>query len=412
MGFVRVMTQNYYFSANQNAKRLHGVPPPTGWFLTDVQSPRHRVSHTMTNKNKNKNANKQQRNSGSGDNLGPKSRQLAVFRPPVEPSVRAQLSTSKKAPIPQFLLAQLRPFDVRAFGVKVPDEATFPSSVADSRDIFTLSTTAIGGAGLVFRSAPGAAVLNTVPATSTSWTFAAAFGSSVPIDNYTALTANFSALRTVAYGLKISTRQSATVASGFLHVALVPDIGDQSTWQFPTTVGMMEYCEAYRRIPIADLIQDEVLVAGKYYDQTAFQYHDLTASAQSYPGGQNSSMNGWGAIQIWIEAPASVVNALDIDCVYHYEGIVGKSSTTTLMKATPAAPHSPAEMAATSYVLDQVDSVVVTEEQYETSLWSTIKGCYNTGIQIATGLAPIVSAIAPQYGVPMMAATALLPKNI
>ncbi len=41
------MTQNYYFSANQNAKRLHGVPK---WFSADVQSPCHRVSHTMTNK--------------------------------------------------------------------------------------------------------------------------------------------------------------------------------------------------------------------------------------------------------------------------------------------------------------------------------------------------------------------------
>jgi hypothetical protein len=43
------MTQNYYFSAKQNAKRLHGVPK---WFFHNVQSPCHRVSHTMTKKNK------------------------------------------------------------------------------------------------------------------------------------------------------------------------------------------------------------------------------------------------------------------------------------------------------------------------------------------------------------------------
>lgn len=43
------MTQNYYFSANQNAKRLHGVPK---WLPVDVQSPSHRVSHTMRKKNK------------------------------------------------------------------------------------------------------------------------------------------------------------------------------------------------------------------------------------------------------------------------------------------------------------------------------------------------------------------------
>lgn len=51
------MTQNYYFSAKQNAKRLHGVPI---WLSHDVQSPCHRVSHTMTNKTRRKVAVKQQ----------------------------------------------------------------------------------------------------------------------------------------------------------------------------------------------------------------------------------------------------------------------------------------------------------------------------------------------------------------
>jgi hypothetical protein len=53
MGLIGVMTQNYYFSANQNAKRLHGVPK---WLPINVQSPGHRVSHTMTNKTKQKKA--------------------------------------------------------------------------------------------------------------------------------------------------------------------------------------------------------------------------------------------------------------------------------------------------------------------------------------------------------------------
>lgn len=104
MGFEWVIAQNCYFSAKQNAKRLHGAPgrlitkniikrkdktefPPWEYpggrnqkyitkksactqksisilmnqFHSDVQSPCHRVSHTMTNKtNKNKQKRKQQ----------------------------------------------------------------------------------------------------------------------------------------------------------------------------------------------------------------------------------------------------------------------------------------------------------------------------------------------------------------
>lgn len=60
MGLGSVMTQNYYFSANQNAKRLHGVPK---WFLPNVQSPCRRVSHIMTKKNK---QNKQRKNAING----------------------------------------------------------------------------------------------------------------------------------------------------------------------------------------------------------------------------------------------------------------------------------------------------------------------------------------------------------
>lgn len=55
MGFMRVIAQNCYFSANQKAERLHGASVR---FRMDVQSPLHRASHTMKNRKKNNNRKK------------------------------------------------------------------------------------------------------------------------------------------------------------------------------------------------------------------------------------------------------------------------------------------------------------------------------------------------------------------
>lgn len=51
MGSKHVIAQNCYFSANQKAERLHGA---SARLCLDVQSPLHRVSHTMKNKKNNK----------------------------------------------------------------------------------------------------------------------------------------------------------------------------------------------------------------------------------------------------------------------------------------------------------------------------------------------------------------------
>ena len=57
MGLNSVMTQNYYFSANQNAKRLHGVPiyrSPFIYSCCSMYSPHVMSIPYMTNKNRNR----------------------------------------------------------------------------------------------------------------------------------------------------------------------------------------------------------------------------------------------------------------------------------------------------------------------------------------------------------------------
>lgn len=270
-----------------------------------------------------------------------------------------------KNQIPQFTVASIDPFCPQAFGVKVPDEANMPSATAYSRNQLSWSTTTIGGVGGTFRFDAGNFWVAAVPVTSTTWSWPT-FATTNYVINQPALNANFQLLRTVAFGLKVVTRQSAFNASGFVHIALIPESLTGTSYSYPTSVSFMEYAPYYRRIPLADLIEDEVTINGKYTDQTAFRYLSPNVSDVGASGGYNINFqsSGWSAIQVWIEAPPSITNVIDIEVIHHFEGLTA-SAAFGVIEETPAAPCSPCVMAATSFVTERVEPVQVNREDEE-----------------------------------------------
>lgn len=308
-----------------------------------------------------------------------------------------------KASLPQFTIAQVDAFCPEAFGVKVPDDATAPSCVAFSRDEVSLNTTAAGGIGIAFRYNPVATVVFPATVSSSTWTWPAAFGNSAAVSNSAALQSNFNALRTVAHGVKITTRQSAFNASGFVHVALVADSGtNQTTWSYPTSISAMEYAPYYRRIPIADLIEDEVLVMNKYTDHTAFRYIDpnhgdnnstflTTGLGTAYDYGFPTS--GWMAILVWVEGPASITSAVDVEYIHHYECLT--QSNAGIIAITKAAPCSPAILAATSYVVEHSEPISATREDEDNigPFWRDVSTLFTTGLRVANGVVSGVKTV-------------------
>jgi hypothetical protein len=290
--------------------------------------------------------------------------------------------------LPYFAAAQYNPFSSEVLGVKVPDESTAPSCTAFGRGRFNYSTGVLGGCGTVFRYHAQSTAVNVTPATSTSWVMPAGFAGIASITNVSAVQANFSILRTVAWGIKIDCRQSYTNASGFVHVAQIGDPTDGSTWNWPTSVAQMEFAPAYRRIPIADLIDSNVLVCGRYTDNSAFSYYN--PGNPDVPGGREKSTPGWMGIMVWVEAPASTANVLDIEYMAHYEAISASTNATSgVVLETKAAPYSPTVMAATNYAVDTVEPIRVVENGKENTrdYWRDLEGAYNIGCDIANGVA-------------------------
>jgi hypothetical protein len=218
------------------------------------------------------------------------------------------------------------------------------------------------------------------------------------VSNAAALNANYNLLRTVAFGIKIETRQSAFNAAGFLHIALVPEQLEGSTnFAYPTSVSGMEYAPYYRRIPIADLIEDEITVCGKYTDPgTAFRYFAPSFSDVNTPYPSAFNASGWSGIMVWVEAPGlSIQNVVDVELIHHYEGLVQNSANGGVIEITRAAPHSPAIMAATSYITDRVEPIQANREDEENtgSFWSYAGKLFPIALKVATGVFPVLSPL-------------------
>jgi hypothetical protein len=443
IGSVEVIDQNLVSSANQNAKRLHGSPYKP-WeeyfhrissvidaylsylkcaillllvisfleglkvygFSIDVQSRlslRHPIQMTNKQKPKQKKMAASSNHSKSGAIKAPKGvprgqpeKEMINGRPVFGPeNSNNKIKKANKGPaMPQFAIAQIDPFTKAAYGCKVNDESTAESIVAVSHNEVSMSTgNSYGGTGIVFMGDAVASYVGVgAVSSSTAWAYAASFANTTQASNITALQNNVAELRTVAWGLKINSRQSFTNASGVVHIAQVPVIFDSNstTYQFPTTVAQMEYSSFYKRVPIADLIESELIVTGRYTDTSAFMYRDpnLLAYSNAATNSYIATSTGWMAIVVWIEAPISTTNAIDVEQIVHYECMPKETGGTAgILTATPAAPHSPTIMAATSYVQQCLPSVKVVSPDNEDDFWSIAKDAWNVGVKIANGVA-------------------------
>jgi len=309
---------------------------------------------------------------------------------------RKQKGLPGRVLLPQFTTSQLDVFDSRSFGVKIPDESSAPSAVAFSRNLGPINTGTTGFGTVVYRYHPLNYAVVALPAVGPNWTFSPAFAGGIPVSNQTPLTVSFGALRTAAFGIKISTRQAYTAASGFVHVALVPDVIDRATWAYPLSISAMEYAPVYRRIPVADLVENDIIVMSKFTDATGFRYYDpnnadFIASAVTAP----FNTTGWMSIIITIEGPASVANAIDVEYLSHYEGLVAAAAGQGVIEVTKAAPHSPAIMASTSFVVEEIQQIRVCtdDDNEEPSFWTDAVQAFKLGVNIANGISQLTSNI-------------------
>jgi hypothetical protein len=318
---------------------------------------------------------------------------------PVLGAKKKQNSKGKKG-LPQFAIAHVDAFCEEAFGVKVPDDSTFPSATAFTKTETTLSasTTTTTSVASAFYVDPRTYWTYSGTPSAGAWTWAASYGSYAANPNLSAILNNFSLIRPVACSFRITTPASYTNAQGYVHLAMVADLRDGTTWNFPTSLAAMLVSPYYQRIPIADLIQNTCVINSYYSDQSAFRYLDPNeGNGPVYNVTLPST--GWGALVVYCDGLTAVSGApaVSVEQIVHWECIVPGGAVPGIVMETKAAPNSPAVLAATQYLVEEMSPIRVVEDAVNqaSGVWNTIESIFKTGIDIANGVASTFSLLSP-----------------
>jgi len=233
--------------------------------------------------------------------------------------------------MPRFLLAQVDPFNKDSCHARVPDDSTAPSSSFFTYDEFSLgpnNTITNGAIAAWFMPNPQQFVAAGTSVDQVSWSWVAAYGGTTATSKQSVLNSQFRLSRPVAHGIRITCGLAPTSVTGYCHVALYSlSLYNQSTWNLPTTLSGMTELPFYRRVTLASLTQNPMIVSNKFLDQTAFRYSDINSNeAASAAKGTFQVANSWMGIMVVVEgtgliggATTSITPAITIENICHFE---------------------------------------------------------------------------------------------
>lgn len=257
----------------------------------------------------------------------------------------------------RFKLAQANPFHPEAVGVKYPDANSTPSCSIQCADTITLVTNASGGTTKGFRPVITGSWVDD-SGTMLSWS--AAFGGMQDSSRKSSITSNFNQIRPVAHGIRLTSALSPNSVTGFVHVSLhQPNMFNQTTWDFPTSVAQMCNAVTYKKIPLAVLCTKALTFVNRTVDFSSERYFDPSSDLTATGTDLTFQNTGWGVIIVAIEGAPASQSVVQVEQLVHYEAIPLKSGVAD---ASPAARFSPTVIADTTDFVNNADPIVITDQ--------------------------------------------------
>lgn len=304
---------------------------------------------------------------GGGYNNRPATRTVYV-RAPVKRRKRRTVKRRKVMAKPKakaltrFEVAQVNPFHQDAIGCKIPDANSMPSCCVQMLDTATMTTDAVfGGAVMAFRPYPtGVRVSGASVASATTWTWAAAFGNQTNSTRLSSITGNFSLVRPVAHGIRLTSALSPNTVTGFVHIGIfASDIFNVTTWDFPANVSDLSNIALYKKIPLALLCGKSATIVNRTVDFSSERYFDPASDLVAQGSDISFQTTGWGTIIVFVEGASVATGALQVEMLTHLEAIPLK---TGLADASAAARYSPATIGEVTDFVNRSDPVVVSDQ--------------------------------------------------
>lgn len=383
-----VMAQNRLSRANQNAERLHGAPSRLP--INEQSSPLCCIPYynmpNRRNKQNAKNATALVLSSKKQQSQYTAVRQASTYKPVNTATYR----------MPQYVKALLDPFAQEGHGVKVPDVNQMPSIATTVWGYGYIDADANGISAMMVTADPNDDNYLSGAATGSSWIWGGGGTTgweTIPTATNQAMVnfrANVSTYRNVAWGIKVSCPRSIAEAAGTVHVCLVPsDYGEAPGASMPTSIGGMKTMPGYMNVPVANLIQDSLVIPGRLMDEGAFRYR---ASGRPWfvhttdPQLNLETSTGWSHILVVVEgAPASMFKILNVESVRHLEGVARPSTAAMTANITPA-PYLPQVISAAMNMMRDIPYTRILDGSAATTMigwWKTAEAAFQNASRIA-----------------------------
>lgn len=276
----------------------------------------------------------------------------------------------RRSALPQFTLAQFKPFSLKAKGVRIPDRNTaesMPFSAVDTGFLTTDSGATANPVGFVISPNPNiyrafVAGGSTVGSTTSTMAIQGSWGSTVSAasSKNTALASQFQVIRVAAHGVRLSSTVQPFYAQGTVHWCYVTLDLTEATWPVPTTVADMMELPGYGCATVSSLTTHPVVIRNKFMDESAWQYRDPAdtyAQRTSAPKGFGGDTFGWYGIYIVLENVYNTNtpnNQVRLENVIHFEcqikpaqGLSGATPSPTSSAVLDATSNSTAGMPST-----------------------------------------------------------------
>nr|WAE43285.1 MAG: capsid protein [Cressdnaviricota sp.] len=319
-------------------------------------------------------------------------------------------SFNKMNRLSRFQVAQADPFDAEAVGCKIPDANSMPSCPLQVCDTKTLTTDATYGATVcaIRPFASVYAVDSSAPTAATTWGWTAAYGGAVASTRNSAITANFTLVRPVAHGCRLTSGLSPNSVTGYVHVAIFAgNFFGASTWDFPTNVSQMTNGTIYKKIPLAQLCTQSVTVVNRSVDFSNERYVASSSNVVGNAGDLQFQTTGWGTIIIAVEGAPVSVPVLQIENLIHLEAIPLKSG---IADASSAAAYSPQTLADVTNGQNKADPIILSNsnegEVRSARLPAFMQGMMDTLGDVGSRVAYRAGTATAQYAVGAAASAA------
>jgi len=249
-------------------------------------------------------------------------RRRRSYRRPVRRSTR-RVRRMYPTAVPRFVAAQIDPFSTAADGVKIPDSNTYPSTSLRVDDSTAgIQTDANGLVARAFNAHPCNYLVSHTAATTSTWTWSAAYGGAANSSRQTALAASYGLHRTCAHGVRITCPGAPTAVTGNVHVAiLATSCFGKTTWNLPTSISELSNAMFYRKYPLAQLTQQPLTVVNKFLDCTSQRYVDINTDAIDNASDTQLHSSGFGTILVVVEGAPAATTVLSVENVLHIEAI-------------------------------------------------------------------------------------------